>query len=103
MGRPSSYTPEIAEQICQRLKEGETLRQICRSEGMPSKTAVLHWLRDREDFRAQYAHARELQTDHWADEIIDIADDGSNDWIEREKKDGSVVTLVDQENINRSR
>lgn len=34
-GRPSSFTPEIAEEICRRIEEGATLRDVCGSEGMP--------------------------------------------------------------------
>ena len=41
---------------------------------MPGRSAVLRWLRDKEDFRSQYAHAREEQADFWADEIIEISD-----------------------------
>jgi hypothetical protein len=35
--------------------------------------------------------------------ITEIADDGSNDWIERETKSGRMLTVPDQEHINRSR
>jgi hypothetical protein len=33
-------------------------------------------------FQEQYARAMDLRNDHWADELIDIADDGSDDWFE---------------------
>jgi hypothetical protein len=82
-GRPSDYTPELAGAICDRLAEGESLRSICDSEGMPNKKTVLRWLRIHEEFRAQYAQARELQAEGMADEIVDIADDGHNDWMKR--------------------
>lgn len=82
--------------------DGETLRQICRDEGMPDKSTVLRWLASNAEFCDQYARAREIQADHWADEVVEIADDGSNDWMERETKAGTI-TVVDHENINRSR
>jgi hypothetical protein len=33
------------------------------------------------EFAEQYAHARDSQADTLADEILDIADDGSNDYM----------------------
>lgn len=83
-GRPSSYTDEIADLICERIAEGESLRSICGSEGMPAKKTVLRWLSDRESFRAQYARAREDQADHYAEEIVAIADAAEGDFVETE-------------------
>jgi hypothetical protein len=76
MGRPSSFTQEQADAICERLANGESLRKICEDESMPSKTTVMRWLADEKNssFRDQYARAREEQADHYAAEIIEIAD-----------------------------
>ena len=79
LGRPSSYTQDIGDDICLRLSEGESLRKICSSDGMPSITSVWRWLHVNEAFRDQYARAREEQAETLADEIISIADDGLND------------------------
>lgn len=84
MGRPTKYTKKLGEEICERLAEGESLRRICLDEHMPSKTNVFKWLlSDKEiykGFRDQYAHAREIQYQCMADEILDIADERSNDF-----------------------
>jgi hypothetical protein len=90
-GRPSDYTEETALLICLRLSDGESLRAICADEGMPDKTTVFRWLSKHEEFRTQYAKAREEQADALFDEIIDIADDGSNDWMERKNADGDNI------------
>jgi hypothetical protein len=84
-GRPSEFSQEIADAICERLIDGESLRSICKSDEMPSKSTVIRWLADDryERFRVQYAHAREAQAETFVDEICDIADDGSNDWMVR--------------------
>ena len=37
IGRPSKYTPEIAQQMCEMLADGIPLREICRQEGIPEK------------------------------------------------------------------
>lgn len=74
-GRPSLYTKEIAEAICKRLANGETLRAICRDAEMPSDVVVREWaLDDREGFSAHYARSRKLGYEILADEILEIAD-----------------------------
>lgn len=100
-GRPSSYTPEIADEICKRLSMGESLRAICRDEGMPNEATVRTWaLDDKEGFYTQYARARELQALHWAEEILEIADDGSNDTNINPK---TGEPMLDSEWMQRSR
>lgn len=85
LGRPSSFTQEIADAICERLSNGESLRSICLAEDMPAKSTVFSWLADEQHaaFRTKYALAREAQADVLVDEMVDIADDGSNDWMEK--------------------
>jgi hypothetical protein len=51
---------------------------------MPDKSTVMRWLAQNEAFRDQYARARESQADHLAEEILQIADDGSNDTYQTE-------------------
>lgn len=81
MGRPTIFSPEVAEEICLRLSDGETLISICRDERMPAKTTIWRWLQNKEyeDFRNSYTQARIDQAQHWADEIVEISDDGARD------------------------
>lgn len=74
MGRPTTYTTEIAEAICTELAAGRSLRAICDDEGMPHRDTVHVWLHQFHDFSDQYARARERQAEYFADEIIEIAD-----------------------------
>lgn len=91
---PTPYSEDLADQICTRLESGETLRAICRDEGMPTEAAVRNWaLEDMEGFAARYARAREIGYMTMADEILEIADDGNNDWMERHGEDGSGWVL----------
>lgn len=78
-GRPSGYSAELADDICERLAKGEGLNGICKAEDMPTRSMVYRWLEEREDFRDKYARARLQQADHYAEEIIQISDDGRND------------------------
>lgn len=73
-GRPSSYKQDIADDICERLANGESLRRICLTPDYPRQATVFRWLAANEQFREQYRVAREAQADTLADEIIDIAD-----------------------------
>lgn len=90
-GRPTAYTKDIGDQICERLAAGESLNSICRTDGVPHKVTIMRWLLSEQDiyadFRNQYALARQIQYEFLADDIMDIADDGRNDWMEREDPD----------------
>ena len=70
---------------------------------MPAKSSVMRWLGEKPECRDQYARARELLTEHWADEILEIADDGATDLVEKTGRNGSTYMAVDQEHIQRSR
>lgn len=103
MGRKLDYSDDIGNRICHRLMDGESLRTICADPEMPARSTVHLWLIENPHFADQYARAREAQADTYADEILDIADDGSNDFVERERPDGTTYEAVDQENIQRSK
>ncbi|MDP9413761.1 MAG: hypothetical protein M3Q08_06650 [Pseudomonadota bacterium] len=88
-GRPTTFTQELADRICEQLMEGNSLRTICRDKAMPNRKTVFRWLAGNEVFRVQYAQARELQADTLFEDTLDIADDASNDWtLEKEDEDG---------------
>lgn len=103
MGRPSDFTPEIADAICERLSKGEPLAHICRDETMPAVRTVSDWKKAHADFSADFARAREEGFDAIAAECLDIADDVSRDdkWIGTESGDERVVP--DTEWISRSK
>lgn len=75
-GRPTIYSQEIANQICARLANGESLVNICLSKGMPEARTVHYWLIDgkHEEFFLKYARARDIQAEVMFDEILNIAD-----------------------------
>jgi hypothetical protein len=98
MARPSSFTQKIADLICERIADGESLRKICMDENLPDKATVFRWLAKHDAFCDQYARAREAQADTLADEILDISDDGRNDTYESDSG-----TLTNHDVIARSR
>jgi hypothetical protein len=98
-GRPSDYNEDIATTICDRLADGESLRAICASAGMPNKATVFRWIGSHEEFREQYQWARELQADHILGRIREIADDSSRDYVQKTGADGKVTWVEDKEHI----
>jgi len=102
-GRPSEYTKEKADYICSQLALGRSMRRVCDDDGMPGMSTVFRWLRTDVEFRQQYETAKDECADFLAEEMIEIADDGTNDWMEKENKDGSTYEVVNSEHIQRSR
>lgn len=102
MGRKSTFTQDKADVICERLAGGESLRTICEDEDQPDKTTVLRWLKNYEEFRTQYAQAREAQADALFDECLDIADNSTNDWMSRNDPENPGYAL-NGEHVSRAR
>jgi len=102
VGRPSSYTPELASKICEAIASGKSMRTVAALEGMPSIASMFNWLRDHKDFLEQYTRATEERSEAMAEEILDIADDGSNDFMTIEKGN-KEYTVENKEVTNRSR
>ena len=96
-------TPQVFENICSRLAEGRSLRSICRDKDIPVEPqTVRQKLGKTPDMYAQYAYARDLGLDSMAEEMLDVAHDGSNDWMEKEGKNGTY-TALNGEHVQRSR
>lgn len=95
MGRPSEFTQAIADTICERIAEGESLRAICLDDDMPNKATVFRWLAADKAFSDQYARAREAQADALADEIVYIADTPQIGQVSVSKATGLEVTEAD--------
>lgn len=94
-GRPSTYTPAIGEYIAARLADGETLSQICKTPGLPSRQCVHQWRMRNPAFADLYARAREIGMESMADDVLAISDDDSGDLL----SDGSPNSA----NVQRSR
>lgn len=81
-GRPAILTAELSDQICAEIATtSKSLKTICSDEKLPNVSTVLRWLRENEEFRNQYTRAKQEQADFLAEEILDISDDGSNDFM----------------------
>lgn len=80
-GRPTDYTEEIAIEICSRIASGQSIAKISKENDMPCQAAIYNWLAKYPEFVERYTKARESQADMFAEEILQIADESTNDWM----------------------
>lgn len=104
-GRPTAYTPAVGKAVCKMLAMGMSVKAIGKREWMPRSTTILTWGNDpTHPFSDHYAKSRMIGFLNRAEEILDISDDGSNDYMERRDKDGgSLGWMVNGEAVARSR
>jgi len=74
-GRPSIYSEELADKICDYVIDGKSLREISRLKDTPNFKTLQQWLKNKEEFASQYARAKNIQIDLFIDEIIKTIDD----------------------------
>lgn len=74
MGRPSIFTQELADKLCEWIADGKSLREFCERDDTPNKCTILKWLNEKPEFTAQYARAQILSADSNADDVGFIGD-----------------------------
>ena len=84
MARPTSFNAALADDICNKIADGQSLRTICKDEDYPDRSTVFRWLADpaNAQFRDQYARAREASADADADDIGHYAREAAEGRIE---------------------
>lgn len=103
-GRPTVKTEANMARILALLADGMSLRAICAMDGFPDRENVRRWVDEDPDFAARYVRAREMAAEDVAEELLEIADDGRNDWMEKVNKDGECIGwMVNGEAVQRSR
>lgn len=102
-GRPSAYTEELADKICNLIVQGMSCNKISQLDDMPAKSVIYFWLSQHQSFLDKYTRALEIRSLTYLDEVSDIADDGSNDFYEKKGKNGETFMAFDSEHVQRSR
>jgi len=73
-GARSTYTPQMAEAICEAIKAGASLSEIVATPGMPSSKAIYGWLRRRPEFETAYMAACDWRAGWLAFQIEAVAE-----------------------------
>ena len=68
VGRPSSFTEEVGDEICRLISEGNSMRQVCLQPGMPTRETLMRWAEAVPEFQSALARARETCADWHADQ-----------------------------------
>lgn len=89
--------------ILVRIELGEALRNILKDEDLPSSKTFYEWLDNDDSKVKQYARACELRAEIIFDELLDIADDGRNDFVTKKLGGDVEIECLNSENIQRSR
>lgn len=80
-------TPENAAIILEHLRNGLSVCEIATKIIDCEESAIRQWVVADAEFATEYAEARKLGYEHMADELLEVADNGSNDWMERNNPD----------------
>jgi hypothetical protein len=103
MVRPTEYSPEVVDAICDQMVNGKGLLKICADDNMPGRTTIYRWLATNPEFRKRFAEAREALMDFYAEQILNIAFDESGDVILDQGKDGKTSAVANHAKVQRDR
>lgn len=92
-------TPEVIDAMMHEIAGGKSLVKVCEMPGMPGRTAFLRRVSEDAALQVLYATAMQARADKYAEETIDIADDGANDTY----IDGEGMPRTDTDVIARSK
>src|SRR5438477_12673110 len=74
-GQPPELTEQQADELLQRITDGDSLLIILQSDGnWPSYRTIFRRIESDSDFRDRYDRARAIQAERWADELITLSD-----------------------------
>jgi len=74
---------KIIDEILTQVSEGRSLVGVLKSkEEYPAYANFMRWIENDPKLRERYAKAKEEQADYLAEQLLEIADDGKNDWME---------------------
>lgn len=90
-GRPTNYTPELAERMCATIAGGMSVTKMCALDWAPPKQIFYLWLMKHPEFYDQYIQAKESQSHCLVDEIVDIADTDENPKKAKVRVDARVI------------
>lgn len=103
-GPKPQYDNDVFIGIMDRMSRGERLSEICREEGMPCRNKVYDWKDSCEENGGRFARARDMGALAIFEEVLEIADNGTNDWMEKYGQDGEAIGYeLNGEHVQRSK
>jgi Bacteriophage Sf6, terminase small subunit-like len=97
------YSDPIANEICERISAGELLIDICNEAHMPTVRRCNQWLRDKPEFQQLYNQSIIDRLAIFEEQVVQIADDASNDYKEVVQRNGSTKKVLEAEAIARAK
>lgn len=101
-----AYSQEQIEErfsyIISEIEKGRSLRSVLSDDNTPSNAVFYEWVDSSEEKMKQYARACEERADSIFEEMLEIADNGTNDFMTIIKGDISY-NVEDKEVTNRSK
>lgn len=92
-----------AQMIVEYVSDGMPLAQAARTLGISRAATIYDWMDKSPRFREMMERARDLGADAIAEQILDIADDSDNDYVEGTDRWGNPKIMLDKEHIQRSK
>lgn len=95
MARPTDYTKELGDRICNEISDGTSLRTVCLADDVPSKTTIFNWLRTNSEFLDQYARACDERVEAQHEDLLELGDEAVRlSQAVSEKVSNAVVSAV---------
>lgn len=91
LGRPSIFTQELADRICERIALGESMRSICRDEEMPAMQTIWRWLRENKIFSERYESATKERTEAQNEILLELGDQALEEAYKADPKAANAV------------
>lgn len=100
-GRPTQYCKQLALEICDTISStSKGIKLLCKNnQHWPCQDTIFTWLKVYPEFSEQYARAKKCQVDVLVDELLEIADDSTQD----QEINDQGITVFNSEKVARSR
>lgn len=90
----------IFESICERIENGEAVRNILKEKEMPDSNTFYKWLREDEEKIEQYARAKEIYAESMFEDIILISDGTGDDvLIDEDGKENINYNIIQRDKL----
>lgn len=104
---PNKRVPKAKiDRVLELVSEGMSVAQACRQKDTCCEKTFYNWLNDDDEEGSKvqrYTHAREARADAIFEEMLEIADDGTNDFVMKEGRNGTEYEALDTDHVQRSR